>query len=158
MRRLTILLAIGLASCSSVSVKPAAWTPDAPRKVCVKKNPTLVDPDLLPAVEAGLARNGLGAVTYEGDAYNAEPAEILAPPQHIPSGCDYVLTYSGTMWWDLTMYLNHAEFRIQDRSYREIGFATFHIAAHGGLDLSKYNSTASKVGPVLDQLLSGTRS
>lgn len=56
------------------------------------------------------------------------------------------------------MYLNHAEFRIEDRNYREVRFAEYHIAAHGGLDLSKYRSTDSKVAPVLDRLLPGASS
>lgn len=155
MRTVSLVLLVTLAGCTAVTVKPAAWAPDSPRTVCVKKNPTLVDPDLLPAVEAGLRRNRVPFSVYDGPPYTAEPAEILAPPEAIPSGCDYVLTYAGTMWWDLAMYLNHAEFRIQDRSYREVGFATWHLKGHGGFDLGKYSSTESKVGPVLDELLTG---
>ncbi|MFN8603412.1 MAG: hypothetical protein U0842_23305 [Candidatus Binatia bacterium] len=158
MRTISILLAAALAGCTAVTVKPAAWTPDVPRTICVKKNATIVDPDLLPAVEAGLRRSGLAFTVYDGPPYTAEPAETLAPPQTFPSTCDYVLTYSGTMWWDLAMYLNHAEFRIQDRSYREVGFATWHLKGHGGFDLGKYSSTDSKVAPVLAELLGGVPS
>lgn len=105
-----------------------------------------------------LRRSGLAFTVYDGPPYTAEPAETLAPPQTFPSTCDYVLTYSGTMWWDLAMYLNHAEFRIQDRSYREVGFATWHLKGHGGFDLGKYSSTDSKVAPVLAELLGGVPS
>ena len=59
------------------------------------------------------------------------------------------------MWWDFTTYLNHAEFRVQDRTFGQVGFGEYHLAGHGGFDFSKCRSTESKVGPVLDELLAG---
>jgi hypothetical protein len=145
-----------LVGCSSATVKPVRWQSATERTICVKDNPGVVDPDLLPAIQAALARNGLSGTVFPGARNDSEHAEILVPPAEIPAGCDYVLTYSGTMWWDLAMYLNHAEFRLQGRNYEEIGFAVFHIAGHGGLDLGKYRRTETKVGPVLDEMLTGT--
>jgi hypothetical protein len=97
----------------------------------------------------------MSAVMIRGDRFEGGHAEALMPPQEIPPGCDYVLTYSGTMWWDFTTYLNHAEFRVQDRSYRQVGFGEYQLAGNGGFDLRKWRSTESKVGPVLDELLTG---
>ena len=56
------------------------------------------------------------------------------------------------------MYLNHAEFRIQNRNYEQVGYATYHINGHGGLDFGKFSCTDSKVSPVLDDLFKGAAS
>ncbi len=144
-----------VAGCSSANVRPVSWAPDTGRRICVKDNPAVADAALLPAIWTGLARNQISAVIIPGNRFEGGHAEVLMPPQEFPSDCDYILTYSGTMWWDLAAYLNHAEFRVQDRSYRQVGFGEYHLAGHGGFDLSKWRSTESKVGPVLDKLLTG---
>lgn len=157
MRNFVLLVAVAAfaCGCSSVAVKPVRWAPDTGRKVCVKENPVVVDPDLLPAIQAALVRNHVAGETYPGKDFQGEQPEVLAAPEEIPAGCDYVLTYVGFVWWDIAMYLLRAEFRVQDRSYAEVGFGSYSLSAHGGLDLSKFSSTEKKVGPVLDDMLRG---
>lgn len=159
MRSVVPLALLFLSSaCSSVAVKPVAWAPDTGRKVCVKENPVVIDPDLLPAIQAALVRNQVAGVTYPGQAFQGDHPEVLAPPEEIPEGCDYALTYVGFVWWDLAVYLLRAEFRVVDRRYVEVGSGSYSLSGHGGLDLSKFSSTASKVGPVLDRMLRGVGS
>lgn len=156
MRNLCLALVVATAcACTTVTVKPVSWAPDAGRRVCIKENPVLIDPDLLPAIEAALTRNGFAWTTYPGADHQGDHPQILAPPEEIPAGCDYVLTYVGFVWWDLAIYLQGAEFSVQDRSYRQVGEATYGLKAQGGLSLYKYASTESKVGPLLDEMLSG---
>lgn len=157
MHNFVLLVAVvGLAcGCTSVAVKPVRWAPDAGRKVCVKENPVVVDPDLLPAIQAALVRNDVAGTTFPGQDFQGEHPEVLAAPAEIPAGCDYVLTYVGFVWWDIAMYLLRAEFRVQDRSYAEVGSGSYSLSGHGGLDLSKFSSTEKKVGPVLDDMLRG---
>jgi len=151
-------IAVMTSACSSVKVQPVKWAPDAGRRVCIKENPVVVDPDLLPAIQAALVRNQVAGTTYPGQDFQGEQPEVLAAPEQIPAGCDYVLTYVGFVWWDMAVYLLRAEFRIQDRSYAEVGYGSYSLSGHGGLDLSKYSSTEKKVGPVLDQMLRGVAS
>jgi len=156
MRNFVLLVVVVLASgCTSVAVKPVSWAPDAGRNVCIKENPVVVDPDLLPAIQAALVRNHVAGVTFPCKDFQGEHPEVLAAPEPIPAGCDYVLTYVGFVWWDIAMYLLRAEFRVQDRSYAEVGFGSYALSGHGGLDLSKFSSTEKKVGPVLDDMLRG---
>jgi len=152
---LTILVVAASACAPIIAVKPVAWTPDVGRRVCVKENPVLIDPDLLPAIEAALTRNGLAWTTFPGSDHQGDHPEILATPEEIPAGCDYVLTYVGFVSWDFAVYLYRAEFGVQDRTYRQVGDASFELEDGGGLTFSKFAPTATKVGPVLDQLLSG---
>lgn len=152
----TLLLVLTTTGCATlVAVKPVAWSPDSGRRVCVKENPVLIDPDLLPAIEAALTRNGLSWQTYPGPDNQEDHPQILAPPEEIPAGCDYVLTYVGFVHWDLAVYLWRAEFSVQDRAYQQVGTASFELEGGGGLRLSKFAATDEKVGPVLDQMLTG---
>ena len=157
MKKLTIALMF-LTGCSSASVRPATWNmapTKNPRVLCLKDNPAIVDRDVRPAIEEAFVRNGINYKVISGGELldSAQQAEVLLPSRGWPEGCDYVMTYYATTYWDLVTFLNHAEFRIQDVNYQEIGFGEYHMALHGGFDFSKYSSTRTKVAPVLDQLL-----
>ena len=68
--------------------------------------------------------------------------------------CEYVLTYTALRSWDLTVYLSHAELHLF-RNGRQIASAEYHLNGKGGLALTKFKSTESKMDGVMDQLLAG---
>lgn len=157
MKKLAVVLLV-VTGCSSVSVRPATWTTTPttePWVLCLKENTAVVDQDVRPAIEEAFVRNGINykVISETKLLDSASQAEVLVPSQSWPEGCDYIMTYYATTYWDMTTFLNHAEFRIQDSNYKETGFGEYHMALHGGFDFSKYSSTRTKVAPVLDDLL-----
>jgi len=72
-----------------------------------------------------------------------------------PRHCEYILTYSARRSWDLKTYLSQAELRLLRRG-QQIASADYHLRAKGGLSLTKFAGTKSKMDPVIDKLLSGS--
>jgi len=73
-----------------------------------------------------------------------------------PKECEYVLTYTAFKTWDIATYLHHAELRLE-RGGRVIGSAEYHLVGKGGLSLAKWESTKTKMDPVIDELLANAR-
>jgi hypothetical protein len=136
MRRTSIglaLLAI-VAGCTTVEVQPvpAAGFPIA--ALCIERNPDVVVGDLLPVIEAGVARHGIEARVVDAPA---------------PDDCGYTLWYSAKRRWDIRPVLGTVELRVRYRG-ETIGSATW--LARPSLSLFKWRSTETKIGPVLDEL------
>ena len=131
-----VLVTIGLMSgCTSVTVNRVDTGGRPLKIVCIENNPKVLVEDFVPVVEAGFRRHGIASALH-------------APP--VPSACEFVLTYTATRGWDFVPYLKYAELRLRDRE-RTIGFASYRH--RGGFGFSKWAGTASKMTPVIDQLL-----
>jgi hypothetical protein len=132
-RRLVALAVAALTTgCTSVQVTPVT----APiERVCIERNPKVVVEDFLPVVQTAFMRHGVTTVVYD------------AP---VPADCRVVMTYTARRGWDMAPYLKYAELRLAE-SGATIGEATYR---HGGwFGLNKWAGTASKMNPVVDQLL-----
>ena len=68
--------------------------------------------------------------------------------------CEYVLYYTALRSWDFSPYLSHAELRLR-RNRQLIASADYHLRGKGGLSVTKWAGTESKIGPVVDELLAG---
>jgi hypothetical protein len=103
----------------------------------IEENPKVIVHDFLPVVRDGFDRHGI--VT-----------RVVTKPA--PKECEYVLTYTALMNWDVGTYLHHAELRLE-RNGRIVGSAEYHLTGKGGLSLTKWQSTKTKMDPVIDELL-----
>ena len=131
-------LAIGLAGCTSVNVRP----PDdiaSISQVCIVRNPRVTVSDFIEVLQDGFERNGIATSVVEQAQANACPA---------------TLTYTALRSWDFKLYISHAELRLW-RNGRQIGSADYHLKGKGGFALTKWGSTREKMDPVIDQLLTG---
>lgn len=133
-------IALLVSACTSIAVKPVSSS-DAKnmRHVCIKNNPLVKVTDFIPVLEQGLARHQISSEVYAG-----------LPPEH----CQYTLQYTALRSWDITPYLSQAEISLHE-GQRQIAKANYHLRGKGGLSLSKWDSTQSKIDPVIDQLLAG---
>lgn len=136
--RTLCVVSLILAGCTSVQVEPVAVRPDL---VCIQENPAVWVKDFLPAVRAGFARHGVPTETYA----------------QVPRQCPYVLEYTARQTWDMAPYLSVAELTIRDAGGRQVGQADYHLRGKGGLSLMKWQGTAAKLNPVIDQLLGQMR-
>ena len=127
---------IALAGCTSVTVKPV--DPSLSLKmVCIQENPKVMVDDFVTVLRDGFDRHAIATEVHSGQM----------PPQ-----CEYVLTYTALRSWDMATYLSHAELRIE-KAGRQIAYAEYHLNGKGGLSLTKWAGTKSKMDPVIDQLL-----
>lgn len=131
--------AVWLAGCTTVEVKRVDPESDPIKTVCIKRNPKVGDKDLLPIVMEGFRRHGIEAEVFEAD-----------PAGH----CEYVLTYLARQGSDLIFFdfLTHAELRLR-RGDDTVGSAIYDHS--GGFALCKFAGTATKMNPVIDDLLVG---
>ena len=62
------------------------------------------------------------------------------------------MTYAVERWWDFKPYMVDAQMTVnKDDAY--IGSAHYHLAGHGGLSVTKWEGTHSKIDPLLDDML-----
>ena len=136
--RTLCVVSLVLAGCTSVQVEPVAVRPEL---VCIQENPAVWVKDFLPVVRAGFARHGVPTETYA----------------QVPRQCPYVLEYTARQTWDMAPYLSVAELTIRDASGRRVGQADYHLRGKGGLSLMKWQGTAAKLNPVIDELMGQMR-
>ena len=138
---LSVICCAVLSACTSVTVR----RPDPNfviKNVCIQENPKVWVSDFLPVLKNRFTRHGIATTVYSGTTK--------------PAGCEYVLTYTALQSWDLETYLSHAELWLE-KDGRQIGYAEYHLIGKGGLDLTKFDGTKTKMDPVIDELL-GNRS
>lgn len=127
----------GLIGCSSVKV--VALDPSLNvEHICIEQNPAVVVGDFLGVIEDGLARHDMSVRVF----YGARPDD-----------CEYILQYTALQSWDFATYLSHAELRIY-KDDKQTASAIYHLVGGGGFDMSKWQSTKTKMDPVIDELLS----
>ena len=122
--------------CTSISVRPIDSGINI-TNVCIEENPKVIVGEFLTVVRNGFDRHGIDT-------------KVVATPA--PKECEYVLTYTALKGWDIAPYMHHAELRLE-RNGQFIGSAEYHLTGKGGLDLTKWDSTKSKMDPVIDELL-----
>jgi hypothetical protein len=126
-----------LVGCTSLEVRALPSQPVKIDCVCIKKNADVNVDDFVQVVQEGFARHGLTTKLIDGP---------------MPADCHYVLEYTADRWWDMAPYMADARLTItKDGAYLSSGH--YHLNGHGGFDLGKYAGTASKLNPVIDQML-----
>jgi len=126
-----------LLGCTAIHVEPVEREAGLAH-VCIEEDPKVIVADFLTILRAGFRRHGISTELYK-DA---------APPH-----CEFTLTYDARQSWDMVSYLSHAELRLEHRG-DQIAYATYHLRNRGGYALySKWKSTRTKMGPVIDRLL-----
>ncbi len=129
--------ASALAGCTSLDVKKLPSQPANIDCVCIMKNADMNVDDLVQVVQEGFARHGLPTKLIDGS---------------MPAECHYVLQYTADRWWDMAPYMVDAKLTLtHDGVFVASGH--YHLNGHGGLDLAKWAGTASKLNPVIDQML-----
>ena len=136
------VLAVILASgCTSVTVRPVDKSLGM-KHVCIENcSERCFDGDMLDVIRDGFQRHGIASQVYTGD---------------VPDQCEYHLTYMCNRTWDLATYLRHAELTLF-RGRNQVGFAEFDLIQGGGFALTKFQSTKTKMDPVIDELLTGKK-
>jgi hypothetical protein len=133
---LLTLVFLGVAGCTSVNVRPVSADRTI-KSVCIRENPKVKVDDFLEVLVAGFARHGI-------------TAKVVAPTDELKG--EYVVSYVAYRKWDMAPYLCDANIRIE-KDGEMIASAEFHLKGGGGFALTKYNSTKTKMDPVIDQLL-----
>lgn len=132
------LLACG---CATKTVRPVAEGLEM-NHVCIKDGESACwDGRMIGVIRDGFTRHGISTEIYNGNA---------------PSQCEYNLLYMCERAWDMATYLRHAELRLY-KGNTEIGYGEFHLRGGGGLDLTKFQSTKTKMDPIMDELLRSVR-
>jgi len=128
--------AIVLTGCTAITVRPV--DPSLPMKmVCIQENPKVQVDDFVTVLRDGFDRHSIATEVHSGP---------------MPSQCEYILTYTALRSWDMATYLSHAELRIE-KAGRQVAYAEYHLRGKGGLSLTKWAGTKSKMDPVIDELL-----
>jgi hypothetical protein len=135
-RRIVPALCLVLVACTSITVEPLR-SEEGARLVCVEDNPEVLVADFLKVVRAGFKRHGIDTLVFD----EAAPAE-----------CELILQYTALRSWDLTPFLSHAELSLE-RDGVEVARGVFHLRGKGGYALTKYQSTSTKMDPVIDPML-----
>lgn len=65
---------------------------------------------------------------------------------------DFVATYMAYRWWDWVLFMRHAEIRIKYKG-RLVGYGEYHLKGNGGWSVYKWQSTKTKMDPIMDELL-----
>lgn len=134
---LFVLIAGGLsAGCTSVNVRPVQDS-EVIRSVLIEENPRVWRSDLLDVLVEGFRRHGIDA-------------KVIQPGTAV--GQAYVVRYTARQKWDMAMYLADATIWIY-RNDREVAKAVYHLKGGGGFSLMKWQGTAAKIDPVIDELL-----
>lgn len=105
--------------------------------VCIQENPKVVVGGYLQVLRDGFDRHGISTEVFSGGR---------------PANCEYMVTYTAFQHWDLGLYLTHAEIRIE-KDGRYLASAQYHLNGNGGLSLTKWQSTKTKMDPVIDSML-----
>ena len=137
--RLCLLLPLIVLSsaCTTIRVEPLK-TPLA--SLCIEENPEVQVDDFLGTLQRGFARHGIDTRLYK---------QIPA------SGCPQVLSYTARRPWARGTYLPLAELRSRAEKGRQLASAYYRFRGRGLLAVKKWQSTETKMTPVIDQLLAG---
>lgn len=139
-RKLIVLLPLLAltAACTTVQVVRPDASKYQIKSACIERNAKVQVSDFTTVLQAGFLRHGIETSLFEQGK--------------IPATCQTVIKYTATRGWDVTPFMNHAEVTMSQEG-RVIGTATYRHA--GGLALNKWADTATKMDPVIDQLLAG---
>jgi len=131
-----ICLLVLITGCTAINVRPVDSSLQI-TSICIEENPKVIVEDFLSVVRDRIEYHGI------------ETAVLISPD---PDECEYIMTYTAFKTWDVVSYLHHAELRLE-RNGRTIGKAEYHLKGQGGFSLMKWQSTKTKMDPVVDELL-----
>jgi len=134
----TIIVAalVSTGCASTTNVKPVDQTAHKIDKVCIIKNPKVIVGDMVPVIQDGFSRHGI-------------PTQLIEAPT--AANCAYTLNYTARQEWDFNTFLSYAR---MDLLFQGQAFAYVEYD-HSGFDSKKWASTATKLDPLIDQLLVG---
>jgi hypothetical protein len=139
-RTFWIILALVFASgCTAIKVQPVNTALEI-KHACIEDGQQMCfDGEMIGVIRDGFERHGISTQIYSGN---------------LPSECEYYLSYMCERTWDLATYMHHAELRLY-RGKDKIGYAEYHLKGKGGFSMLKWESTKTKMDPVIDELLTG---
>jgi hypothetical protein len=106
---------------------------------CIQENPKVQVGDFLTVLRDGLSRHDIRSYVFSDQP---------------PPDCDFIVTYTARRSWDFAPYLSHAEIRVE-RDGLQVGYGEFHLRGKGGYSMFKWQSTKTKMDPVIDRLFAG---
>ncbi len=127
-----------LTGCTAVDVRPVE-SREPIKSVLIETNPKVWRSDFVDVLVAGFNRHGI-------------ESKVIQP--NTPVGNAYVVRYTARQSWDMAMYMTDATIWIY-KNDQEIARAVYHLKGGGGLSLMKWQGTATKMDPVIDELLAG---
>jgi hypothetical protein len=131
---LIILALVAVYSCTAITIRPVNTTLKI-KHVCIEDGQQMCfDGDMMSVIRDGFERHDITTQIYAGS---------------LPSECEYHLKYICERTWDMATYLHHAELRLY-RAQTQIGYAEYHLKGKGGFSLMKWESTKTKMDPVID--------
>jgi hypothetical protein len=125
-----------ISGCTTINVKKIDRASAPIRLLCIEENPRVAVTDLLSFLETSFQRHGIKTAVYRENS--------------VPASCEYSLWYSAIRGWDLAPFLRFAEFRIR-RGAETVATATYKHG--GGFALDKWESTETKLTPLVEELL-----
>ncbi len=132
-----ILALVSVFGCTSIKVQPMKNEAEITH-VCVKDGKEMCfDGQMMGVILDGFGRHGITTQVYSGN---------------LPPECEYNLSYMCNQTWDMAMYMHHAELRLF-HTQSQIGYAEYHLNGSGGFSLMKWQSSKTKMDPVIDELL-----
>ena len=127
-----------VSACTSISVHPV--DPDLQvRHVCIQDNPQVIIDGFVEYLQDDFQRHGI-------------TTEVIGTQR--PRHCDYVLSYTARRSWDIATYMSTASVSLT-RNGRSVASANYRLKGKGGMSLTKFKGTESKLDDIVDQLLAG---
>jgi hypothetical protein len=130
-----------ISGCTTINVKKIDRASTPITLLCIEENPKVLVADLLSFLETSFRSHGIKTAVYRENS--------------VPASCEYSLWYTALRGWDLAPYLNFAEIRIR-RGAETVATATYKHG--GGFALNKWESTETKLTPLVEELLADFRS
>ena len=129
-----VFLLLFLASCTTVEVQPVDTTAHVIKKVTVLVNNDVAVKDFISVLEKRILFHGMTCyVSRDND----------------DKGKGYVLTYTARRSWDHILFLNYAELNL---SYNGELIAHAVYKMPNAIHVNKFDSTETKMNPVIDEL------
>ncbi len=139
MRYLVCMTAvIAVSACTSISVQPVDPALNV-NHVCIQDNPQVIID---------------GFVEYLQDDFQRHDITTEVIGTQRPRHCEYVLSYTARRSWDITAYMSTASLNMT-RNGRSIASVNYRLKGKGGLSLTKFQGTESKLDGMVDELLAG---
>ena len=129
---------ITLSACTSISVQPVDPTLNV-QHVCIQDNPQVIIDGFVEYLQDDFQRHGIST-------------EVIGTQR--PGNCEYVLSYTARRSWDITAYMSTASISMT-RNGRSIANVNWRLKGKGGMSLTKFKGTESKLDDIVDQLLAG---
>ena len=135
---LCVTAAFAITACTSMSVQPV--DPDLQvRHVCIQENPAVIIDGFVEYLQDDFERHGI-------------TTEVIGTQR--PRHCEYVLSYTARRSWDIAAYMSTASVSLT-RNGRSVASVNWRLKGKGGMSLTKFKGTESKLDDIIDQLLAG---